>query len=292
MDEHAIMEVDTPILSIYGNPDPNIDSLITEVHPPDCQDSQLCYLHTSPEFPMKRLLCADSGPIYQICHVFRDTEIGTRHQPEFTMLEWYRPGYDHHRLMDEVEELLLTLGLGQTERRSYGEVFREYYDLNPHRASTGELAHLAKQEGLQSDNLEQAQLLDYLFSHRLAPRLGNKTPIFIYDFPVCQAALAKITSGTEPVAQRFELFINCIEIANGYNELNDYNEQKSRFEQENRNRQKLGKTAVEPDKSLLEAMVHGLPDCAGVAVGVDRLLMVMTGIDNIYDVMGFPVGKT
>lgn len=281
MAARSILEVETPILDSFGNPDPNIDALTTVQHG--------YYLHTSPEFAMKRLLVSGSGAIYQIAKVFRDGEWGKLHQPEFTMLEWYRPGFDHHDLMDEMDELLQHLKIAKPERISYEEIFTRVCGFNPHLVSVAELQNHASSVGLQSVTEERSQLLDFIFSHRVSPKLGIKTPLFIYDFPGCQAALARIRVDDEStVAERFELFINGIEISNGYNELNDKYEQESRFMQENKIRQARGLPTVSIDTRLLSAMTEGMPACAGVAMGLDRLLMVMTGSEVIQDVIAFP----
>lgn len=279
MAARGILEVETPVLSAYGNPDPHLDNLTAGDY----------YLHTSPEFAMKRLLAGGSGPIYQICKVFRGGEAGRLHQPEFTLLEWYRTGFDHHGLMDEVDALLADLGLAASVRLTYAGVFREWTGLDPHRAADAELAVKARALGLAGSGWDRAGLLDFLFSHGVMPALGRERPCLVYDFPACQAALARIRPGQVPVAERFELFINGIEIANGYNELRDYSEQESRFRQENRRRRERGLPAVAADVRLLAALAAGLPACAGVALGVDRLLMALTGAEGIDDVLAFPI---
>jgi lysyl-tRNA synthetase class 2 len=290
MEERGIMEVETPVMDRAGNPDPNIQSLITRRHTGRLVPDTL-YLHTSPEFAMKRLLASGSGPIYQICKVFRDEQPGRLHQPEFTMLEWYRPGFNHHDLMDETADLLQFLGLSGGERMSYGEAFAAYCGIDPHLGANADLQTLAEQCGLVARGNNRSQLLDFLFSHQLLPRLEQQHALFLYDFPACQAALARIRDGRPAVAERFELIINCMEIANGYNELTDYNEQDSRFIQEHKKRQELGLEALPADNKLLAALSHGLPDCAGVAVGLDRLLMCLSGARNIDEVLAFPLSE-
>ena len=236
---------------------------------------------------MKRLLAAGSGSIYQIARVFRDDPIGRLHQPEFTMLEWYRPGFDLHDLMTELEDLLSELGLPAARRLTYGTAFITHCGLNPHTANIEELLAAANQRGLASNEGDRSVLLDFLFSHAVAPGLGE-SPVFIYDYPDCQAALARIREGAPPVAERFELFLDCIEIANGYNELTDYSKQESRFMRDNERRIQRGLKPVPLDTKLLAAMRHGLPECAGVAVGLDRLLMALQGAKRISDVLAFP----
>lgn len=286
MERRGVLEVETPILDVSGNTDPNIESLRAGIRHGHTRPRQL-YLHTSPEFPMKRLLAAGAGPIYQIVRVFRDDPIGRLHQPEFTMLEWYRPGLDYHDLMAELEDLLCELGLPAAQRLTYGSAFTSHCGLDPHSASLEELQAAATESGLASSEDDLSVLLDFLFSHAVAPRLGE-APVFVYDYPVCQAALARIREGDPPVAERFELFLDCIEIANGYNELTDYIKQYSRFLRDNERRSRRGLETIPVDNKLIAAMRHGLPECAGVAVGLDRLLMVIRGAKRIDDVLAFP----
>jgi lysyl-tRNA synthetase class 2 len=287
MAAREILEVETPVLSHYGNTDANLNSFTTLFHSPSVVEPELLYLQTSPEFAMKRLLAAGSGPIYQIARVFRDAELGRLHQPEFTMLEWYRPGFDHHKLMDEMAELLLELGLTIPARASYATVFTRVTDINPHQADISLLQEAATRNGLQGTDNTRSVLLDFLFSHLVAPELGRTEPVFIYDFPVCQAALARIRADHPPVAERFELFIAGMEIANGFHELTDAKEQMSRFEQDNSLRKAKGLAEVMIDENMIASLAHGLPDCAGVALGIDRLLMAILGYDSINKVVSF-----
>jgi lysyl-tRNA synthetase class 2 len=287
MAAREILEVETPVLSHHGNTDANLNSFTTLLHSPSVVNPELLYLQTSPEFAMKRLLAAGSGPIYQIARVFRDAELGRLHQPEFTMLEWYRPGFDHHKLMDEMAELLLELGLTIPTRASYATVFTRVIDIDPHQADIALLQEAATSYGLQGIDNTRSVLLDFLFSHLVAPELGKLEPIFVYDFPVCQAALARIRADQPAVAERFELFIAGMEIANGFHELSDVKEQKRRFEHDNSLRQAKGLAEVKIDEYMLAALAHGLPDCAGVALGIDRLLMAILGYDSINKVVSF-----
>ena len=288
MADRDILEVDTPMLDSAANPDPAIDSLTSTVSFPDAVTGRTRYLHTSPEFAMKRLLAAGSGPIYQICKVFRDNECGRLHQPEFTMLEWYRPGFDHHKLMQEISELLVSLHCQAPGKTPYAEVFQQYTGLDPHRANLEQLQTRASGLGLVCGDPDRALLLDCIFSHEVAPNLGTARPHFIFDYPACQAALARISSGPPALAQRFELFINGIEIANGYNELCDIHEQYSRFMKDNDRRRHTGQTELPLDQKLLAALAHGLPACAGVALGLDRLLLVLTGNRSLAEVLSYP----
>lgn len=292
MKARAILEVDTPILDSAANPDPAIDSLTSTLRFPDTATGKTYYLQTSPEFAMKRLLAAGSGPIYQICKVFRDNECGHLHQPEFTMLEWYRPGFDHHQLMDELGQLLISLQLKSPDKTPYTDAFIRYTGLDPHTAPLEELDACATGLGLASEHRDRSLLLDLIFSHQVAPHLGTTGPQIIYDYPACQAALARIRNGPLPLAERFELFINGIEIANGFNELCDVYEQYSRFSKDNDRRGNSGLRSLPLDHRLLAALAHGLPPCAGVAVGLDRLLQVLTGSRSLAEVLSYPISST
>lgn len=247
---------------------------------------------------MKRLLAAGSGCIYQIARVFRDGEAGRRHNPEFTLLEWYRVGFDHQRLMNEVAELVTTLlagrlALAEPERLRYGALFQRHLNLNPHQASVAELRACAVQHGvpippgMPAD--ETDPWLDLLLTHCIEPQLGLGRLTFVYDYPVSQAALARLRPGAPPVGERFELYINGIELANGFHELGDAAEQRRRFEQENQARQTQGLPIMPLDERLLAALTAGLPDCAGVALGFDRLVMLAAGKASIREVMAFGI---
>ncbi len=253
------------------------------------------YLQSSPEFAMKRLLAAGSGPIYQICRAFRDAESGRLHNPEFTLLEWYRPGFDHHGLMDELDTLMSrVLGPAGTARRlTYREAFVEHGGLDVFEASTHALLARAEDSGLTLSGdspVERDMLLDFLFSHVVQPALGDGR-VYVYDFPASQAALARVRATRPPVAERFELFLNGIEIANGYHELADADEQRQRFAADGVARKRLGLAQMPVDERLLAALTHGLPDCAGVAVGLDRLFMIAAGESSIQAMMAFPVAR-
>lgn len=287
MARKRIMEVETPILGETGVTDPNIESLHTEVE--TAAGRRRFYLQTSPEFCMKRLLAAGSGPIYQLTRVFRRDESGRLHQPEFTMLEWYRPGFELQRLMDEVAELVEELGVPVVERLTYAQAFRERLGLDPHSVDTPCLVRRAAALGFVCDPPDKAVLLDFLFSECVTPELGKRGGTFVFHFPVHQAALARIRPGQPPVAERFELFIRGMEIANGYHELADAAEQRRRFEADNARRRERGQAEMPIDERLLAALSHGLPDCSGVALGIDRLLMALTGSEHIADVLAFPV---
>jgi len=289
---HGILEVETPMLVNAAVTDPHIKSFETDFQYPGSRHIQKHFLHTSPEYAMKRLLASGSGPVYQICHVFRDNEIGKFHNPEFTMLEWYRPGYDHHQLMDELDKLIQVLNFKPSQKKTYAEVFKEKTGIDPHIATLSELQKIAGDYGLTAQGDESAILLDFIFSHCVSDHLGHECPLMIYDFPASQSALARIRHTDPPVAERFELFINGLEIANGFHELCDAGEQKKRFLQDNLKRERSCKPEVLIDEKFIAALKHGLPPCAGVAVGVDRLLMVMHHCTDIHEVIAFPVDRT
>lgn len=280
----GVLEVDTPVLSAHGTVDVHIDSQRT---------AEGRWLHTSPEFAMKRLLCAGSGPIYQVCRVFRAGDLGRHHNPEFLMLEWYRPGFDHHRLMDEMTELLIALGVapaGTVERFSYRDAWLEHAGIDPFAADPKELAatlgrYAAPPAG--AAGFDRDAWLDFGMGCVVGPKLGGITPCFLYDFPASQAALARIRKADPPVAERFELFWKGQELANGFHELGDADEQRARFEADRARRLQEGRATPPYDANLIDALANGLPDCAGVALGVDRLLMLMLGLPELAAAMPF-----
>ncbi len=294
-----VLEVDTPSLSAAAASDIALQSFTVNYHGPGLAPGQELFLHTSPEFPMKRLLAAGSGAIYQLCKVFRDGEAGTRHNPEFTLLEWYRPGWDHWQLMEELETLLTSLltarGLALEVRRySYRALFQDYLAIDPLRAPVEALRQCALDAGIQPPEGMPANdpdpWRDLLLTHCIEPRLGPGL-VLVYDYPASQAALAKIRQDDPPVAERFELYGNGIELANGFHELTDAGEQEARFAADNRRRQQQGLSPVPLDRHLLDALAHGLPACAGVALGVDRLLMLLAGVTDIRKVLTFPLER-
>lgn len=296
--EHGVLEVETPILSAAATPDPALASFSTPYCGPVFPQGRTLYLHTSPEFPMKRLLAAGSGPIYQICKVFRDGEAGRLHNPEFTMLEWYRPGFDHHRLMTEVEELVGPI-LGRAaaaERLDYRSAFLHHADLDPHRATAADFLACAREHevsippGMESET-RASVWCDLLLTHLVEPHLGRGRMTFLYDYPADQAALARVHPGDPPLAERFELYVEGIELANGFHELGNRDEQAARFARQNEKRTEQGLPAVPVDENFLAALGAGLPDCAGVALGIDRLLILRTGNRRIEDVLAFPLER-
>lgn len=294
--ERDVLEVETPILSSATATDPHLDSLATRYTGPGAAAGQTLYLQTSPEFAMKRLLAAGSGPIYQLGKAFRNGEAGRRHNPEFTLLEWYRPGFDLRALMDEVEALIASLlGTPASERLSYAEAFIRYAGINPHAATVAELKRLATikklSESLRLAGDDRDGWLDLLLTHLVEPHLGKERPVFIFDYPPSQAALARIRPGNPSVAERFELYIDGIELANGYHELGDAREQQRRFEADWERRRSAGLPDTPVDGYLLAALEHGLPDCSGVALGVDRLVMIAARAQGIDEVMAFPLSR-
>ena len=287
-DARGACEVDVPVLGVRGVTDLHIDCM--EV---TCNDRRH-YLQSSPEYFMKRLLAAGSGDIYYLGKAFRDGEAGRRHNPEFTLLEWYRLGWDEHRLMDEVAELIA--GLKQplpVSKLSYRGVFQQCLNLDPHTAELTVLQQLAaKTAGSDSFYEDRATCLDLIFSLAVEPQLPDGL-VFIHDYPECQAALAQIAvdDSGQPVARRFEAFLNGVELANGYFELTSVADQRQRFAEDREKRREACKRDMLVDDKLLAALDAGLPACAGVALGVDRLLMALLAKEDIREVNGFPFDR-
>ena len=277
------LEVDTPLLMPTTNTDVNIAS-IEATH-----GDRSLYLQTSPEYAMKRLLAAGSGSIFQICHAFRQGETGRLHNPEFSLLEWYRVGYDYRQLMQEIELLITTLSLRQCNFSylSYKHLFRQSLKIDIDEISVEELRGRCESSvpGTDGSELGIDQCLDLLLAAVIAPSMQGY--LFVYDYPASQAALARISTDDVTVAERFELFHDGIELANGFSELTDASQQRSRFEQDNRKRRDRGLAALEIDERLLGALESGIEDCAGVAMGLDRLLMVLLDLDSIDEVLTF-----
>lgn len=279
----GVLEVDTPLLSSATVTDPYIMS-IAAYH-----KDQTYFLQTSPEYAMKRLLAAGSGSIFQICKAFRQGDLGQNHNPEFTMLEWYRLGFDHHALMDDMDDLLqIILKTSPADRLSCTEVYKKYIGIDPHVTSTEELAAWAKSNiHFTGELTDRNAWLDLLFTHGIEPHLGLERPIFLYDFPASQAALAKIRNENPPVASRFEVYFKGLELANGFHELQDAAEQRKRFENDLAYRKQNNIPLVPLDENFLASLQHGLPDCSGVALGIDRLIMLTLERRDIADVLSF-----
>ena len=288
-DRH-VLEVDTPLLSPTTVTDPHVAG-IPAIFQPNGMPAQTVYLQTSPEYAMKRLLAAGMGSIYQICKAFRQGDLGRVHQPEFTMLEWYRIGFDHHALMDEMDALLQqVLNTQPAERMSYAALFESVLEINPHTSSLSDLIHCIEQHNitLLSAPTDQDTALMLLLTHCIEPVIGQQKPFFLYDFPLSQAALARIRiHETPPVASRFEVYFKGLELANGFHELHEAAEQRARFEADIRYRREHNMLIPPIDELFLEALKAGLPDCSGVALGVDRLIMIALGVNSIEDVVSF-----
>ncbi len=284
----GVLEVDTPILSAAGTTDPQIESLRTCV---SGRDARL--LQTSPEFAMKRLLAAGSGDIFQICKVFRDGELGRWHEPEFTLIEWYRLGFDDAALMSEVESLIRCLlaparTLQPAERVTYRDALRRHANVDMHDAADDELRSAAKRLGIDCRSaLGRDDLLDLLMGAIVGPRLGFEQPCFVCDYPASQASLARLRPGEPSVAARFELYMDGVELANGFHELTNAEQQRGRFEHDLAERARAAQPSVPIDERLLAALAHGLPDCAGVALGFDRLAALACDAGDVRSVLSF-----
>jgi lysyl-tRNA synthetase class 2 len=298
--DRDVLEVDTPILSRVGTTDPAIESFASGYQGPGSAAVLPLYLQSSPEFCMKRLLAAGSGAIYQLSHVFRNGESGGRHNPEFMLLEWYRPGFSPYALMDEVDALLkhVLLGFGEYQparRITYQHWFLEETGLDPwsdrldafHAFAQEHLASVP--DGLPADKIDP--WLHLLLTHWLEPRLPQGA-VFVHDFPVSQASLARVRAQPLPVAERFELYVHGVELANGFHELADAEEQLRRFSRDNHIRQVCGQRVMPVDALLLAALEHGLPDTSGVALGFDRLVMLAAGLVDIDRAMPFSLQRS
>jgi len=291
--ERRVLEVETPVLSAGAATDPQIDSLSTAVR----GIAAPLFLGTSPEFAMKRLLAAGSGDIFQVCKVFRDGEIGRWHNPEFTMVEWYRLGFDDTALMDEVEALLRHLleperRLATAERLSYAEALERHAGVDLGGAGDAELAAVARAHGIVCDAaLDRDGRLDLLMGLVVGPKLGIERPSFVCDYPASQASLARLKPGAPLVAARFELYLDGVELANGFHELGDGAEQRARFAHDLATRRARGQPEPPLDLRLLAALQEGLPDCAGVALGFDRLTALALNATSLAEVMAFPIDR-
>ena len=285
--DKEVLEVETPLMGSSITCDPALDPVVTASD----QLGQYYLLQSSPEFAMKRLLAKYKVPMYQVCKAFRKGEAGARHNPEFTMLEWYRPGYSMEQLMAEVWELVSgQLGLDDVETKTYRGLFQEYLDTDLISVSDNTLARTAwDKTGFSDPEADRDTLLNLLFSDCIEPHLTEA--VFITDYPASQAALAQIEEDDQGyrIARRFELVVDGLELANGYLELTDAVEQERRFEEENRIRTSRGMSLYPIDEKLLQAMKAGLPACSGVALGLDRLLMLKTKASAISEVLAFPI---
>jgi len=291
-DSRGVIEVETPLMCTRTITDPYIQAFMVD---------NKYYLQTSPEYAMKRLLANGCKSIYQICKAFRHDEAGNMHNPEFTMIEWYRLGFDHIQLMDEMDLLLqVLLDTTQPARKiSYYTLFMENFEINPHATDIDSLQACAKKAGIDLSaaalvGLTVTDWLQILMSYVIEPRLTGPVPWIVYDFPAAQAALAKVIDTVIdtkkcPVAARFEVYMQGMELANGYYELQNPAEQTKRFTQDNAKRLEQGTKQIQADERLLAALEVGLPDCAGVALGLDRVLMLKMQAKSIADVLSFTI---
>lgn len=286
-----VLEVETPIMSAAGNTEPNIEGFQTRFTGHVDAGSPLRWLRTSPEYPLKRLLAAGVGDCYELGRVFRNGEAGGRHNPEFTMLEWYRVGWDHHQLIEEtvalVREALAAVGREASVRvLTYRQLFLETIVLDPFLADEATLRAALGEVGIQPEGLTRDDWLDLLMTHRIQAHFLPDQITVIHDWPATQAALARIRREDPPVAERFELYLGAFELANGYHELTDAQEQRQRFQRDLAIRASRGAEVLPLDEAFLAAL-PSMPACAGVAVGVDRLLMALAGTSRIADVLAF-----
>jgi lysyl-tRNA synthetase class 2 len=297
--ERDVLEVETPVLSVAGNTDPNIASFSLQFSGRTDGAPRTRWLRTSPEFALKRLLAAGVGDCYELGRVFRDGEAGGRHNPEFTMLEWYRIGWDHRRLIDEtvalVEAALALVGRRATATTmTFRDLYRERLGVDPFTDDDAMLRAALGPLDIDPHGLDRDDWLDLLMTHRLQPAFDRDTILVVHDYPASQYALAKLRAGQGDafaVAERFELYLGPLELANGYHELTDAAEQRARFARDDARRAARGDARPPADERLLAALAAGLPDCAGVALGVDRLLMAMLGSGRIADVLAFDFGR-
>ncbi|MEG3132053.1 elongation factor P--(R)-beta-lysine ligase [Rouxiella sp. T17] len=293
--DRGVLEVETPTMSQATITDIHLFPFETRFVGPGAADGMTLYMMTSPEYHMKRLLAAGSGPIFQIGRSFRNEEAGRYHNPEFTMLEWYRPRFDMYRLMNEMDDLLQQiLDCDTAETVSYQQIFIRHLEVDPLSADKTQLREVAAKLDLSNiadEEEDRDTLLQLLFAMGVEPHIGRDKPTFVYHFPATQASLAEISTEDHRVAERFEVYYKGVELANGFRELTDGREQRQRFEQDNRKRAARGLPQHPIDQNLLAALEHGMPECSGVALGVDRLVMIALGAESLSDVLAFPVTR-
>ncbi|WMQ74509.1 MAG: Elongation factor P--(R)-beta-lysine ligase [Sodalis sp.] len=293
--DRGLLEVETPAMSQATVTDIHLVPFQTRFVGPGVAGGMPLYLMTSPEYHMKRLLAAGSGPIFQLCRSFRNEEAGRYHNPEFTMLEWYRPHCDMYHLMNEVDDLLQQiLDCDSTEMLSYQQAFTRHVGIDPLSADNEQLHEAVVKwdlgEATSADD-DRDTLLQLLFAMVVEPNVGRDKPAFVYNFPASQAALAEISTEDHRVADRFEVYFKGIELANGFRELTDAHEQRQRFERDNRKRVAMSLAKQPIDENLLAALAQGMPECSGVALGVDRLLMLALKAERLSDVIAFSVER-
>ncbi len=296
--KRGVLEVETPLLCRAAGSDPNLQSFTTRFRLPGQTEGVPLYLQTSPEFAMKRLLASDCGSIYQICKAFRNEEQGRNHNPEFTLLEWYRVDFGLAELMDEVEGLFACLFDGRLKparRIAYRALFLQHTGLDPILATLGEFDALARRHGLnEAEHVcgeDRSIWLDLLFSHIIQPHLGLGGIDFVHDYPACLPSLAQRKPSEPEVVERVEVFLEGVELGNGFHELADAEEQEARFDADLELRREMGVTLSPKDFRLLAALEAGLPDCSGIALGLDRILMLITGVSSIDETLAFPVSR-
>jgi lysyl-tRNA synthetase class 2 len=285
MDQRKLLEVETPVLGRAANSDPNIHGISTD-------GPRKRFLRTSPEYALKRLVASGYGDIYELGRVFRGGEKGRTHNPEFTMLEWYRVGMPYLDLAAETVELIGYCGRGEFDdwkvrKVSYRDLFREQTGVDPFNCNETELSNCAAERGLVSAPLSQQEWFDLILAGIIQPALPGECFTIVHDFPPEQAALARIRPGNPDIAERFEVYLGQMELANGYQELTDADEQLRRFERERRHRKIQGEETGPVDTRLIDALRHGLRECSGVALGVDRLLMSIMKLENIDAILAF-----
>ena len=292
----GVLEVETPVMSRAGTTDPNIASFTLAFSGRTDGAPRVRWLRTSPEFPLKRLLAAGLGDCYELGRVFRDGEAGGRHNPEFTMLEWYRLGLDHHALAREAASLVsaclaLAGRTAHVHETTYARLFEQTLGIDPHRAPIEVLRASLGDVVIDPAGLTRDDWLDLLLTHRIQPFFDADAMTIVHDYPASQCALSRVRAGDPPVAERFELYLGPLELANGYHELADAPEQRARFLRDGDVRRTRGDSDVPMDEHLLAALEAGFPHCAGVALGMDRLLMAMLGTSRIADVLAFDFAR-
>jgi len=294
--DQRFLEVETPSLSADTVVDRHLDPFHTEISIAPGKPLRRLWLQTSPEFGMKRLLAAGAKAIYQVARVFRQGEQGPLHNPEFTMVEWYRSGDGMAEGMQFTSDLAeKMLGRGPARQKSYRETFLEHAGVDPFLSDTPTLIRIARKQGIEPpaslSGDDRDGWLDLLLVERVQPHLGQDRPVILYEFPASQAALSRIRNDDPPVAERFELYVSGIELANGYHELLDAEELLRRNRETNRLRVAEGKSTLPEQSRLLAAMQSGLPSAVGVALGFDRLVMLAVGAKTLADVIAFPFDR-
>jgi lysyl-tRNA synthetase class 2 len=289
--QQEVMEVETPVLAAAGVTEVQLASLQTTL-----AGRGRYFLQTSPEYAMKRLLAAGAPDIYQVSRVFRDNERGAHHNPEFTLVEWYRHGFDAAALMEDGARLLARLLPGQrpVERLTYSEAMQRHAGVDPLAATPAQLQAALERHGVslgENTELDRDARLDLLMSAIVGPQLGRGHLTFIHQYPASQAALARLNPADPRVAQRFEIYVEGIELANGFHELANAAEQRRRFARDAHERHDRGLPSVPADERLLAALEHGLPECSGVALGFDRVVMLAAGARSLQEVMAFPIER-